>query len=121
HLTLGALDARRDWGWAPDYVEALLTIADAEEPDDFIVASGRSHSVADFAEAALRAAGVSATDGLIVSDPRFVRPADVAEMVGDASRIRSRLGWSPTVDFDGLVQRMVAHDLALIDQADPAR
>ena len=121
HLTLGALDARRDWGWAPDYVDAILAIADAEEPDDFIVASGRSHTVAEFADAALRAAGVTSTDGLIVSDPRFVRPADVAEMVGDASRIRSRLGWRPTVDFPALVQRMVAHDLALIDQADPAR
>jgi GDPmannose 4,6-dehydratase len=114
-LALGSLDARRDWGWAPDYVDAMLRIADADEPDDFVVATGESHTVEQFAEAALSAAGLSGTPGLITVDERFVRPRDVAEMVGDASRLRDRLGWTPTVPFEQIVAQMVEHDLMVLD------
>jgi GDPmannose 4,6-dehydratase len=112
-LSLGNLDARRDWGWAPDYVDALVRAARTELPRDFVVATGVSHSVRDFAAAAFRRAGIDDWEGLVDSDPALVRPADPTELVGDASRARQQLGWSPTVDFEELVGRMVDADLAL--------
>jgi GDPmannose 4,6-dehydratase len=110
-LVLGNLDARRDWGWAPDYVDAMVRAAYAEVPGDYVVATGHSHSVRDFVAAAFAAAGVADWEGLVRTDPAFVRPADPTELVGDASLARERLGWAPTVAFDELVARMVAADL----------
>jgi GDPmannose 4,6-dehydratase len=112
-LSLGNLDARRDWGWAPDYVDALVRAARTELPRDFVVATGVSHSVRDFAAAAFHRAGIDDWEGLVDSDPALVRPADATELVGDASRAHRQLGWSPTVDFEKLVGRMVDADLAL--------
>jgi len=113
-LTLGALDAVRDWGWAPDYVDAMIRVATAPEASDFVVATGVSHSVRDFAEAAFRAAGIDDWSRRIRIDEALIRPADPHEMRGDASKIGAELGWRPTVGFDELVARMVEHDLALI-------
>lgn len=113
-LSLGNLDARRDWGWAPDYVDAMLRMAGAGEPDDFVVATGETHSVRDFVGAAFRAAGIPDWEGLVQVDPRFLRPADVAEMRGDASHARAVLGWEPTRGFDDIVAAMVENDLAAI-------
>ena len=110
-LTLGNLDARRDWGWAPDYVDALVRAARADMPGDFVIATGVGHSVRDFAAAAFRRAGIDDWEGLVDSDPGLVRPADPSELVGDASRAREQLGWAPTVDFEELVGRMVDADL----------
>lgn len=111
-LVLGNLEARRDWGWAPDYVDAMVRAARAEEPSDYVVATGRAHSVRDFVAAAFAAAGVTDWESLVRSDPRFFRPADPTELVGDASRARDVLGWEPTVAFEEIVARMVAADLA---------
>jgi GDPmannose 4,6-dehydratase len=110
-LVLGNLDARRDWGWAPDYVDAMVRAADAAVADDYVVATGVSHSVRDFVAVAFARAGITDWESLVRSDPAFVRPVDATELVGDASRLRTRLGWAPTVRFEELVGRMVDADL----------
>lgn len=115
-LTLGNLDARRDWGWAPDYVDAMVRAARFEVADDFVVATGRTHSVADFVAAAFARAGIADWQRHVEVDPRFVRPADATAQVGDASKARRLLGWEPTVPFEEIVARMVDHDLALLDE-----
>ena len=115
-LTLGNLDARRDWGWAPDYVDALVRAARADTPRDYVVATGEGHTVRDFVAAAFGHAGITDWEPLVETDPAFLRPADAPDLVGDASRARTELGWAPTVGFAELVGRMVAADLAL----DPA-
>ena len=113
-LVLGNLDARRDWGWAPDYVDAMVRAARADEPSDYVIATGHAHSVRDFVAAAFAAAGVAVDDwkGLVRQDERFFRPADPTELVGDATRAREVLGWSPTVAFEEIVARMVAADVS---------
>jgi GDPmannose 4,6-dehydratase len=113
-LTLGNLDARRDWGWAPDYVDAMVRAARAPEADDYVVATGESRSVRDFATAAFAHAGIDDAEERLGTDPSLVRPVDAVELVGDASRARDRLGWSPTVGFAELVGRMVDADLAAL-------
>ncbi|MFT4028595.1 MAG: GDP-mannose 4,6-dehydratase [Protaetiibacter sp.] len=113
-LVLGSLDARRDWGWAPDYVEALIRMAEQDEPGDYVVATGESHSVGDFVAAAFAAAGIDDWQDLVRSDPAFIRPVESAELVGDATRAREVLGWAPTRTFPGVVAAMVEHDLALL-------
>jgi GDPmannose 4,6-dehydratase len=108
-LVLGNVSARRDWGWAPDYVDAMVRAARASVADDFVVATGEAHTVEEFARAAFARAGV---EPRITVDASLVRPGDPALLVGDASRARSVLGWAPTVGFDELVGRMVDADLA---------
>ena len=110
-LVLGNLDARRDWGWAPDYVDALVRAARHEDASDYVVATGQAHSVRDFAVAAFARAGIADWERHVRVDPALVRPVDAAVQVGDASRARTRLGWQPTVDFAELVGRMVDADL----------
>jgi GDPmannose 4,6-dehydratase len=110
-LVLGNLDARRDWGWAPDYVDAMLRAARVDEPRDYVIATGIGHTVRDFVEAAFRRAGIDDWTALVGIDPEFVRPADPTDLTGDARLARAVLGWSPTVDFDELVGRMVDADL----------
>ncbi|WP_158372252.1 GDP-mannose 4,6-dehydratase [Cellulosimicrobium cellulans] len=113
-IRLGNLEARRDWGWAPDYVDAMVRAARHDVPDDFVVATGTTHTVAQFAEAALRRAGVGDDWAAHVeSDPEFFRPADASVMVGDAGKARRELGWTPSVTFEEVVGRMVDHDLEL--------
>jgi len=112
-LALGNLDARRDWGWAPDYVDALVRAVRADTARDYVIATGVSHSVRDFVAAAFARAGISDWEPLVTVDPEFTRPADPTELVGDASLARATLGWSPTVGFDEIVGRMVDADLAL--------
>ncbi|WP_137293689.1 GDP-mannose 4,6-dehydratase [Nocardioides dongxiaopingii] len=113
-LVLGNLDARRDWGWAPDYVAALAAAGDAAHGDDYVVATGVAHSVRDFVAAAFARAGVTDWERLVEVDPALVRPADATELVGDATKARTALGWTPTVDFADLVGRMVDADLGLL-------
>lgn len=115
-LALGNLDARRDWGWAPDYVEAMVRAARHDVAGDYVIATGRTHSVAQFAAAAFARAGIEDWERHVVVDPRFVRPADATEMVGDPGRARSELGWMPTVPFEEVVGRMVDHDVALLGE-----
>ncbi len=106
-LVLGNLDARRDWGWAPDYVDAMVRAVRHDEPGDYVVATGEAHSVHDFVAAAFRRVGIDDWAPLVEVDPAFIRPADPSLLVGDASRARTLLGWVPTVTFDDLVAAMV--------------
>lgn len=111
-LALGNLDARRDWGWAPDYVDAMVRAARAESPDDYVIATGTAHSVRDFVAAAFDQVGITDWQSWVVVDPDLVRPADASELVGDSSRARERLGWVPTREFADVVAEMVRCDLA---------
>ena len=110
-LALGNLDARRDWGWAPDYVDAMVRAARHDDPDDYVIATGESHSVAEFVQAAFRAAGIDDWQHHVRVDSAFVRPVDAVELTGNATRARTALAWAPTIGFDEIVRRMVQADL----------
>jgi GDPmannose 4,6-dehydratase len=112
-LRLGNLDARRDWGYAGDYVRAMWMMLDRDEPEDLVIASGATHSVREFCELAFARAGLEWEDHVVV-DPRFVRPAEVDLLLGDCTRAKKELGWTPEVDFKGLVEMMVDADLELV-------
>lgn len=114
-LYLGNLEARRDWGYAPEYVEAMWLMLQQEEPDDYVIATGQSHSVRDFVAAAFTHAGLDWTE-FVEIDPRYYRPAEVDDLVGDATKARERLGWKPEVDFDQLVGIMVDADIVLLEE-----
>jgi GDPmannose 4,6-dehydratase len=111
-LFLGNLDARRDWGFAGDYVEAMWMMLQADEPEDYVVATGETHSVGEFLELAAKIAGVDIA-GRLELDPRYLRPTEVNLLLGDATKARTKLGWKPRVDFAGLVRMMVEADLEL--------
>jgi GDPmannose 4,6-dehydratase len=115
-LYLGNLDARRDWGYAPDYVDAMWRMLQVDEPDDFVVATGEAHTVREFLEQAFRHAGLE-WEPHVEIDPRYFRPSEVDALLGDASKARDTLGWEPRVGFGELVQLMVEADMvALEDQ-----
>jgi len=109
-LRLGNLDARRDWGFAGDYVEAMWRMLQQPTPDDYVVATGESHSVQDLVEAACAVVGLDWRQHVRL-DPALLRPAEVERLVGDASKARTVLGWVPQVSFTGLVEMMVRADL----------
>lgn len=113
-LTLGTLDVRRDWGWAPDYVEAMRLAVTHESGDDYVIGTGISHTVREFAQEAFAAAGITDWERHVRLDPAFARPADPTLQVADSSKARRVLGWEPTAGFRDVVQRMVEADLALI-------
>ncbi len=109
---LGNLDSKRDWGYAGDYVRMMWTMLQQDEPDDYVIATGETRSVREFAEAAFAHAGLD-WQAHVAFDPRYLRPAEVDLLLGDATKARTRLGWTPTTTFDELVRRMVEHDLEL--------
>jgi GDPmannose 4,6-dehydratase len=110
-LALGNLEARRDWGFAGDYVTGMWLMLQQPTPDDFIIATGESHSIRDFLDLAFDAAGLPDWEGYVREDPRFMRPAEVDHLIGDSTRAREQLGWEPKVSFPDLVRMMVEHDL----------
>ncbi len=110
HLTLGNLDARRDWGYAGDYVEAMWRMLQQDEPDDYVVATGVTNTVERLVELAFAHAGLDPADH-VRTDPSLIRPAEVDLLVGDPTKAREKLGWEPTVDFEGLVAMMVDADI----------
>ncbi len=112
-LRLGNLDARRDWGYAGDYVRAMWLMLQQDEPEDYVIGTGETHSVREFCEIAFSHVGLDYRD-YVVQDPRFFRPAEVDLLVADPSKARQKLGWSPTVTFEELVKMMVDADLALL-------
>ncbi len=114
-LFLGNLESRRDWGFAGDYVEAMWLMLQASEPEDYVIAMGETHTVREFLEAAAAVAAVN-VDGRVELDPRYLRPTEVDLLQGDASKARAKLGWKPTVDFEGLVRMMVDADLELAER-----
>jgi GDPmannose 4,6-dehydratase len=109
-LRLGNLDAKRDWGFAGDYVEAMWRMLQADEPDDYVIATGEEHSVQDCVDIAFAHTGLEAGE-YVKTDPEFLRPAEVDHLVGNASKAREKLGWEPRVSFRELVEMMVDADL----------
>jgi GDPmannose 4,6-dehydratase len=109
-LALGNLDAQRDWGWAPDYVRAMWLMLQQQQPADFVVATGRTHSVRRLVEVAFAHVGRDWREHVDI-DARYCRPAEVDLLVGDASQARQTLGWTPTVSFEQMVERMVDADI----------
>jgi GDPmannose 4,6-dehydratase len=114
-LYLGNLDAERDWGFAGDYVEAMWLMLQQDDPDDYVVATGRRHSVRAFLDTAFGMVDLDWTEH-VQTDPRYLRPAEVPVLEGDSSKARARLGWSPQVGFEELVRMMVESDLELAKQ-----
>jgi GDPmannose 4,6-dehydratase len=119
-LYLGNLDAHRDWGYARDYVEAMWLIMNAAEPDDYVVATGETHSVREFLEKTFSYLDLDWQEYVEI-DPRYLRPAEVDVLLGDAGKARRQLGWEPRVAFDDLVKLMTDHDLRLAKQEAEAR
>ncbi|MEW6715931.1 MAG: GDP-mannose 4,6-dehydratase [Chloroflexota bacterium] len=109
-LRLGNLESRRDWGYAGDYVQAMWQMLQQDKPQDYVVGTGKTHSVREFCEAAFRYVGLDYRDH-VVQDQRFYRPAEVDELVADPTRAHRELGWKPNMDFEGLVRMMVDEDL----------
>jgi GDPmannose 4,6-dehydratase len=109
-LRLGNLDAQRDWGFAGDYVRAMWLMLQQKEADDYVIATGESHSVKELVEIAFAHAGLSWEQHVVI-DPAFLRPAEVDHLIGDAAKAKAQLGWTPSVDFKGLVTMMVDADL----------
>ena len=114
-LRLGNLDAKRDWGFAGDYVEAMWRMLQQEAPDDFVICTGETHSVREFCELAFGRAGLDYEDHVVV-DERFFRPAEVDLLVGDAAKAETQLGWRPRTRFNQLVEMMVDHDLETLQR-----
>jgi GDPmannose 4,6-dehydratase len=118
-LALGNLDAQRDWGFAGDYVRAMWLMLQQDAPDDYVIATGVSHSVQELVETAFGHAGLD-WQKHVRTDPKYLRPAEVDHLIGDSSKARRVLGWQPDVDFAGLVTMMVDADLARLSRATPA-
>jgi len=110
-LVLGNLEAKRDWGYAGDYVEAMWMMLQQPKPDDFVVATGKSHSIEQLLEVAFVAADLKDWRQYVRQDQRFFRPAEVDLLIGDASKAKSKLGWQPKVGFNELIEMMVRHDI----------
>jgi GDPmannose 4,6-dehydratase len=119
-LTLGNLEACRDWGFAGDYVRAMWMMLQQERPDDYVVASGVAHSVRDLVEVAFGRVELD-WQGYVRTDPKLIRPAEVDHLIGDSTKARTVLGWQPSVDFKGLIEMMVDADLARLNATPVAR
>ncbi|MFN8423895.1 MAG: GDP-mannose 4,6-dehydratase [Anaerolineae bacterium] len=118
-IVLGNLDARRDWGWAPDYVRAMWLMLQQDAPDDFVIATGETHSVQEFCEIAFDHVGLD-WRRYVRQDPAYMRPAEVELLIGDPSKAKEKLGWAPTITFNDLVTGMVDADMALVKAANAA-
>jgi len=112
-VSLGNLDAKRDWGFAGDYVEAMHLMLQQDTADDYVISTGETHSIREFLDIAFETVGISDWSGYVHVDPRFFRPAEVDLLIGDATKAQAKLGWTPKVSFPDLVKMMVTSDLAV--------
>ncbi len=119
-LRLGNLDAQRDWGFAGDYVQAMWLMLQQESPEDYVIATGRTHSVREFCRIAFEAAGLGSYEEYVKVDPRFIRPAEVDLLIGDPGKAKRVLAWAPEVSFEQLVQMMVEADIDRVRATLPA-
>ena len=110
-VVLGNLDSKRDWGYAGDYVKGMWLMLQQDQPDDYVLATGRTHSIEDLVRRSFAEVGIDNWADYVRQDPKFLRPAEVDLLIGDASKARAQLGWEPEVDFPALVKMMVVHDL----------
>lgn len=114
-LKMGNLDAQRDWGYAPDYVDAMYRMLQQSEPEDYVIATGIAHSVKYLVETAFGAAGLDWQKHVVI-DPDFLRPAEVDHLIGDATKARQKLDWSPQVPFEEMIRRMVENDIKQVER-----
>ncbi len=112
-MVLGNLDARRDWGFAGDYVEAMWLMLQQDKADDYVVATGETHSIGELLDAAFGVVGIDDWSGHVRQDPKFMRPAEVDLLLGDAAKAKELLGWKPQVSFPELVRMMVESDIKI--------
>jgi len=112
-LVMGNLDAKRDWGYAGDYVKAMWLMLQQDEPDDYVIATGETHTIEELVQRAFAEVGINDWQKYVRQDPKFFRPAEVDLLIGDATKARTKLGWKPEVDFPTLVKMMVRNDLAI--------
>ena len=114
HIALGNLDARRDWGYAPDYVEAMWMMMQQDTPKDYVIATNETHSIREFLDVAFKHVGIEDWSDLVRQDPRFMRPAEVDVLRGDFTCALEGFNWSPRTSFEELVKKMVNNDLKLL-------
>jgi GDPmannose 4,6-dehydratase len=112
-LVMGNLDSKRDWGYAGDYVKGMWMMLQQDEPDDYVLATGETHSIEEFVELAFAQVGITDWRQYVRQDPKFYRPAEVDLLIGDAVKAKEKLGWEPEVDFSSLVKMMVENDLEI--------
>jgi GDPmannose 4,6-dehydratase len=112
-LVMGPLDTKRDWGFAGDYVEAMWLMLQQDEPDDYVVSTGETHTVEELVELAFQEVGIDDWRSVVRQDPKFFRPSEVDLLIGDATKAREKLGWTPKTDFATLVKMMVANDMEI--------
>lgn len=115
-LYLGNLEAKRDWGYAPEYMQAAWMMMQQRKPEDYVIGTGESHSIRDFLEIAFREAGLGSYKKYVIVDPRYYRPAEVHNLIADASKARGKLGWRPKMAFTQLVKTMVNADIKIISK-----
>jgi len=115
-IMLGNLDSYRDWGYAPDYCEAMWLMLQQDTADDYVIATGETHSIREFLDAAFKHIGITEWDKYVGQDPRFMRPAEVDVLRGDSTKAQTELGWKPKTSFEDLVGKMVSNDINLLDK-----
>ena len=113
-IILGNLDTKRDWGYAPDYVESMWMMLQQDEPDDYVVATGKTHSLGEFLDSAFQHIGITDWEKYVGQDERYMRPADVFYLAGDSTKARDELGWMQTTPFQEMVSKMVSNDIKLL-------
>jgi len=111
HITLGNLEAKRDWGYAPDYVEAMWMMLQQDTPDDYVIATNKTRSIREFLEEAFKVVGIKDWESYIKQDPKFMRPAEVDVLKGDYSKAKTKLNWEPKTSFSDMVKKMVLNDI----------
>jgi GDPmannose 4,6-dehydratase len=113
-IVLGNLDTKRDWGYAPDYVESMWMMLQQDEPDDYVVATGKIHSLGEFLDSAFQHIGITDWEKYVGQDERYMRPADVFYLAGDSTKAREDFGWTPKTSFEEMISKMVANDIELL-------
>ena len=113
-ITLGNLDSRRDWGYSPDYIYSMWLMMQHDKPEDFVIATGKAHSIREFLDIAFNVVGISDWEKYVKQDPRFMRPAEVDVLRGDSTKAREVLGWEPETSFEDMVTNMVQNDMELL-------
>ena len=114
HITLGNLDAKRDWGYAPDFVEAMWMMLQQDEPDDYVIATGKDYTIREFLDYAFQQIGIVDWSDYVKQDDRYMRPAEVAVLCGDSTKAKNKLGWKPKTSFKEMVSKMVANDIRIL-------
>ena len=114
YISLGNLDSRRDWGYAPDYVECIWLMLQQDAPEDYVIATGKSHSIREFLDIAFRCIAINDWSQYVKQDPRYLRPAEIDVLCGDSSKAKKKLGWSPKTSFEEMVKRMIENDINLL-------